>query len=266
MSEINQEINALVQLDLDGVISAEQRARLQQYLDSSEEVRAFHADCRRLVETLNGLEALEPPPGLDDSILAAVRDRAGSVEDGAAEQGEQESGLRGLLAIWLNFPVLRYASVFLLGALLTTLVSERGLDTAPTRLVDLAGTMSPAPEFTLLETRLLQSSGADLRLDLLKSDALLQIRFALESDEPVELEVRYPSDSYGLFGFSQESGALGNLAAEDGEVTLKALGQKAFALFLMQSSGEAPGIELRLTREGVTVETLRISPDKKYLE
>ena len=258
MSEVNQEINALVQADLDGVITPEQRAQLQKHLDSSEEVRAFYADCQQLVEALNGLEALEPPPGLDDSILALTRDRVAAA---VVAPEEQESGLRSLFAIWFNFPVLRYASAFLLGALLTTLLSDRDVDGVPARVLDLAGTMSPVPEFALVETRRLQGGGADLRLDLLKSDDLLQIRFAVESDEPIELEVRYPPDSYGLFGFSQESGALGNLRAEDGAVMLQALGQKEFAIFLTLRAADASGIELSLSREGEIIQTLRVSPD-----
>lgn len=258
MSEVNQEINALVQADLDGVITPEQRVQLQDHLDSSEEVRAYYADCQQLVETLNSLEALEPPPGLDDSILALARDRSAAA---LAAPEEQESGLRNLFAIWFNFPVLRYASAFLLGALLTTLLSGRDVDGVPARVVDLAGTMSPVPEFALVETRRLRGGGADLRLDLLKSGDLLQIRFAVESDEPVELEVRYAADSYGLFGFSQASGALGNLTAADGAVTLQALGQKEFALFLTQRAADASEIELSLSREGEILQTLSVSPD-----
>jgi hypothetical protein len=260
---VNQEINALVQADLDGVITPEQRARLQEQLESSEEVRAFYADCQQLVEALNGLEALEPPPGMDDSILAAVRDRVAAPLAAPAEQEEPESGLRSLFAIWFNFPVLRYASAFLLGALLTTLLSDRNVDGAPSSVVNLAGTMSPVPEFALVQTRQLQSEGADLRLDLLKSDDLLQIRFSVDSDAPVELEMLYAIDAYGLFGFSQESGALGNLTAKDGALTLQALGQRGFAVFLTRRSADTSEIELRLRREGETIETLMLSPASK---
>ena len=75
MTEINQEINSLVQADIDGVISPEEREKLQEYLDSMPEVREFHADCERLVQALDGLEAIEPPPGLDDAILALQEER-----------------------------------------------------------------------------------------------------------------------------------------------------------------------------------------------
>jgi hypothetical protein len=264
VTQINQEINTLVQADLDGLITPEQRQRLEAHLESSEEVRAFYADCQQLVDALNDLEALEPPPGLDDSILAAARSRVVAAVDASlvqqGQQADQEGGLRSMLAIWLNFPVLRYAGAFLLGALLTTLLSDRDADRAPAQVVNLAGTMSPVPEFALVETQQIQGGGAELRLDLLKSDDLLQIRFSVESDAPIELEMRYAIDAYGLFGFSQESGALGSLTAQDGALTLQALGQKRFAVFLNRRSAGASEIEVSLRREGETIQTLMLFP------
>ena len=69
MSQVNEEINALVQSDIDGVITAEDRTRLQAHLDSNEEVRQYYQDCRKLAQAVDGLEQLEG----QEELLAALK-------------------------------------------------------------------------------------------------------------------------------------------------------------------------------------------------
>ena len=77
MSGINQDINALVQADIDGTISPEDRSRLQGLLDSREDVRDYHDDARRLVDGLDGLEELDAPAGLEERVMAELRKPSG---------------------------------------------------------------------------------------------------------------------------------------------------------------------------------------------
>ena len=254
MSKINLEINALVQADIDGVITPEERSRLQEHLDASEEVRAFYVDCQRLSQALDDLEELDPPPGLDNSILSQAQ------ELGQHPEENSEGGWRSLFSIWFKYPVLHYATAFLIGALVTTLFSERAGETNFGQAMSLAGTMSPAPEFSLVETQHVERMGTNLRFDLLRANELLQLRFEVDSDSPIELEVRFSTESYGLFGFSQQPGALKSLNAGDGELVLQSRGEQGFAVFLTRSAADAEAIELLLSRDGEIVETLRVSP------
>ncbi|MEP5762992.1 MAG: hypothetical protein ABJ308_00290 [Halieaceae bacterium] len=259
MSSINQEINALIQADIDGVIGDTERLQLQQYLDGSEEVRAYYQDCQRLCEGLDSMEPLDPPVGLAAAIVATA---AQPREEGAEE--EWAGSWKNLFAIWFEFPVLRYATAFLVGAVLASSLSQSGLnDRGEMRTAGLAGTMSPAPEFTAIQALTLEQPALNGSLDLLRADRLLQLRFALDSTGPLEVAVRYQNQSYHLFGFSQEISEVLSLTAVDGEIALGIAGEQDFTVFLYQHGDLDAPIELDFKRDGETFKSLVIAAEQQ---
>jgi hypothetical protein len=124
----------------------------------------------------------------------------------------------------------------------------------------LAGTMSPPPDFKLIDTHRLEAAGVDLRLNLLKADELLQLRFDIDSESPLMMQVRYLPGGYRFFGFSQRQGSLSGLNADDGELALRVTGAQGFDLFLVAADGQGKGIDLLLSRDEEILETLSISP------
>ena len=256
MSSINQEINELIQSDIDGTIADEDRARLRELLESDEKVRSFHADCQRLSASLNGLETLEAPAG----IAAAVLARVAAAEESPAEEAERVPW-RTLFALWFEFPVLRYALAFLVGAVFASGISQmrvtdqRGMDVA-----GLAGTMSSMSQFVSRQSFNLAQTVIHGQIDLLHAEQLVQLRFELDSKLPIEVVVTFDDGSYDFSGFLQNSNTVTSLNAGDGRVTLIANGEQGFTIQLSTPIVEAAPIQVSFNSDGETIETLTVTP------
>lgn len=256
MTNINQEINALIQSDIDGTISDEDRARLREQLESDENARDFHADCRRLSEALDGLERLAAPAG----IAAAVLARVAAAEESPVEE-TQSVPWRSLFASWFEFPVLRYALAFLIGAVFASGISQvrvsdqRGMDVA-----GLAGTMSSMSQFVSRQSFNLAQTVMEGQIDLLHAEQLVQLRFELDSKLPIEVVVSFGNESYDFSGFLQDFNTVSSLSAGEGRVTLVANGEQRFTIQLSTPAvGEAP-IEVSFNSDGETIEILTVAP------
>src|SRR5512135_2329165 len=76
----------LLNAEIDGTLSATDRAELSRRLLESPELRALRDDLRRACAELDRLPRVEPPAGLREKILAALP-QAGSATEAQARRG-----------------------------------------------------------------------------------------------------------------------------------------------------------------------------------
>jgi hypothetical protein len=256
VSHINQETNELVQSDIDGTISEEDRIRLQLQLETDDKACGFHADCRRLSEALDTLEPLEVPAGIAATVLAQIA----AVEESPVAQ-EERVPWRTLFALWFEFPVLRYAMAFLIGAVFASGISqmrmtdERGMDVA-----GLGGTMSSMSQFASRQSFNLAQTALEGQIDMLHAEQLVQLRFALDSKLPIEVVISFGGASYDFSGFLQDSNTVSSLTVENGQVTLITSGEQHFTVQLSASAVNEAPIEVSFNSDGETIETLTVAP------
>src|SRR5215469_17448352 len=62
----------LIHAEIDGELDAQQRAELSRYLLADPDVRALRDELRRVCAALDATPEAEPPPDLQDRILAAL--------------------------------------------------------------------------------------------------------------------------------------------------------------------------------------------------
>jgi len=62
----------LINAEIDGDLDAAQRAELARTLLADPKARELRDDLRRLCQTLDAVPLVDPPPGLQESILAAM--------------------------------------------------------------------------------------------------------------------------------------------------------------------------------------------------
>ena len=104
----------LIHAELDGELTAEQRAELSRLLLANPEARAFRDQLNRLFGELAKLEDVAPPSDLSASVLGALRIPA----------GPEPSHIRG--RAWYAAPAFRYAAVFVGGLLASALLFGSG--------------------------------------------------------------------------------------------------------------------------------------------
>jgi anti-sigma factor RsiW len=121
----------LIHAELDDRLADQQRAELSRYLLENADARQLRDDLRRLNAALAQIEPVEPPAGLQESIVQAVRFRVPVNRPQPA---------------WLSSAGFRYAAAFVGGALVTTLAFQIGLShRSALDPADLTGTMTSPP-------------------------------------------------------------------------------------------------------------------------
>ena len=96
---IKPEYIELMNQELDGTNSAKQSRDLEKYLSSREDARTYYRELAEAVDVFAKVEMLSPPPGLGNSILAQVDQRAGGLPERAISPGHRSlwESLRDLL-------------------------------------------------------------------------------------------------------------------------------------------------------------------------
>ena len=133
---IEQETIDLINAEIDGTISAEERASLDRLLAESAEIRALRDDLGRVCASLDNLALLDPPVELAAAILQRTQQ---SSKSAAGDRGIAE-WLAGIFSV----PVVRYGLSFATGVIVTfsLLSSDQASREAFDDVTNLVGTMS----------------------------------------------------------------------------------------------------------------------------
>lgn len=235
----------LVHGAIDGENSAQEDAELKRLMESDPELRAIHDQLLRLHETLDKAEPVDPPPGLRQAILDAVRPR------------ERRNLLAALLPAWPGPSGMRYGLAAALGAV----VAVVALQLAPTavhetpEVGDLVGTMAGYQ---------LHQDGADARILMnskeingsisgRRQDGLVVLDFDLATQQPIEIEAAFGGSGLKFNGFAQLDDAHAAIVSQGDSIVVRHDRDHRYAVFFSASGDESAAIDFRFLLDGQAV-------------
>ena len=178
---------------MDGELDAGQRAELARQLLRDPQARAMREDFRRLCAALDGLEQVDPPPELQQGILAALpRLQQPSVKQPSAKQPVVAARL------W------RYAAVIVGVLAAGAIVSEMLRGPTPST-GEVAGTMALPPAAVLVDTATLGSGPLSGSVSLYRDRTALALRFEVLASAPIDVLVASEGHTIRVTGLGRQS-------------------------------------------------------------
>lgn len=229
-------LEEMVQAQLDGELSAADRAELARHLLKDAEARRLHDEYLRVDRLLRDIPAAEPPAGLREAILAGA--------SRADLPGEARDARR-----WMPLP--RIAAAVAGGLLivgLAYLVSDE-----PTPGVELQGSLqagggpdlpAAAGEFRVS----LQAEGITVDATLHREGSVIRLELHSAADIPVEVAVRFDPATTSFAGGAPDA----SLASGGGEIVVRLPAGRESAT--LDFSGRAP-FQLELRAGGRVLQT-----------
>jgi hypothetical protein len=242
----------LINAEIDGEISAEDRARLDEYLAGNADARAFREGLMGLCVELDAVESVEPPAHLKHAVLDTIT-RQPSMKP-AAVPGRW----RLTFDMFFGGDAARYALSFAAGALLTYafISSDQISREAFDDVTGLVGTISQpdsASEMSKVSDIRLNLSEVAGSVNLNRAGSILILDFDLASQQPIEIVADYDDRDIWFNGFAQLESEGTSVAAETGQVTVRMAGQRRYAVYLYNAGQSATRIGLRFYSAGTLI-------------
>ena len=223
----------LINADIDGELTADEREELGVILESSGEARAMRAELLRLSNLLESLPEQLPPPELSKQILNKL----------APQPRAANFSLSGLFA---SFQPATAGLAFAAGLLMTVgfyELSPNGQSLSET--ASMVGTMvaSQAGSPDLLKNDvLLKGDGFSGTVSLRSNDGVYILNFDLDSEEMTEIEVGLDRTGLSFGGFaetrSDANKVFETVTMSGGTLRVVNQGRQQFAVFLRVNSPE----------------------------
>ena len=238
----------LMNADIDGDISADDKALLERYLEEHPEARAYRDQLRAMCRVLDDEPTLDAPKGLGEPALARIR-------PASARTRASGPSLAETINNWFSIPAVKYAMSFAAGVILTfaLVTSDQASRSAFDDVTSLVGTMSSidarggAAARDDLQLSLNELAGS---VSLLSAGQLMILDFDLASTQPVEIVARFDNRDIWFNGFAQLQSTGTTVAAATGQVTVRMDGQRRYAVYLHNSGGTDATVSLDFYSSG----------------
>ena len=208
---------ALIHAEIDGELDAAQRAELARALLADPQARKLRDDLRRVCQTLDGMPLVDPPPGLRESILAAMP-HAAPVDIRTRSLGLTPRG------VWTQR--WRYAAGIAAVAAAATMVLTTVHDIRPA-LPEISGTLATHPAPALIDSATLAGGPVTGRVGLYRDRSGLSLELSIRAPSPLDVRIAGEGHTLHINGLGrEESGtgpvrvALPGFAADTGHVEL----------------------------------------------
>lgn len=198
---IEERFRELIHAEIDGELTDRQKAELANHLLAHPETRTIRDEIGRVCAALDGIEMVEPPHGLRDSILRALQLPAGEIGAGVGSGVRSLFGrgsARGPFAI-------RYAAAVLIALVVAAVAFQVGLESRDgLEVSQLVGTMAGSNDSTT--ARLADTARVDLRelqgtVRLYDAGGVLVLDFDLAAQHPVNVVAAYAGREVRFSGF-----------------------------------------------------------------
>jgi len=224
---IEEKYVELIHADVDSELPEQYRAELSRYLLANPDARALRDELRQVCRTLGQLPAVEPPPELRDSILAAIPQRTVAAMPPPS--------------IATRFPYLRVAAAFAGGLLVSAIAAQLGEDReAGFDVSQVVGTLASqdpvvgsAPVATI-QVALDQAKG---KVSLFRSATMRVVEFDLAVQQPLEVVVTHDGQEARFSGLGQAVSA----------------GNQRYALVLEGAGQAGSAIDIRFLAGGAEI-------------
>ena len=245
----DDEFDRLVNDELDGVATPDEKAALARKLAESETARARYQEIQAVFGMLDKMESVDPPPSLRGNVLRVVESRARA----KAEQ----PGWRGFLGVVLGrHPGLGIGYAFAAGAVVGALVLGVGtgfFERHGFGNSEIGGTMLPPggadhrAGVVRLEVKGVQVSGEALAQGPRGVVARLEVRAA----GPFEAHLNFDAEHYAVQLLRRVEPSGGRLELRRGDLILGDTGDGRFEVVFRATGAELPPLGLSIrTAEG----------------
>jgi hypothetical protein len=240
---IQQKYQDLINADIDGEISAEEKAELQAFLADSAEGRALHDELSSLCHALDATEEEAPPVHLRHVIMNSI------------PQPPSPESSPGFLQVLFAAPALRYALSFAGGVFLALSIvnSSQVSNQAFDDVTGLVGTVADPIDATLASSVSVDELDVAGIVSLRSAGTLLILDFDLVAKNHIEVEADYSDPGIWFNGFAQLPGEGTTVSAETGRVRLGMAGKRRYAVYLHNQGGRDATVKLRFLAYGQVV-------------
>ena len=246
---------------IDGEATPEERRRLEEALRLDPAARGRYEELRRLQGAIDSVPRVEPPAGLLQAVMSAIRLRARAGEPRATEP--RATAWETLRAAFGRRPGLGLGLAFAAGILLTALASGlTHLGPWPSGGAASA-TMVSGKRLPGREIHRVSLDGAGVRalaVALSAGDRVL-VRIQLEGPGPVDLGVRYAAEEGAPLGFSRRAGTADSVLLGPEGLSVRGAGAGEYELVLSRPP-LVDSVEVRLgSGDDVDIGVLRVRED-----
>ena len=272
---IDPRIEDLLNQEIDGEATDEQRTALQDELPAFPEAQSYRDDLQKLQKVLLAAKEVEAPSALRDEILFRVdqaRDNtrtaslatAQFAEAGAGESpGFWQSLLGGLRSGFRDVSGLRRREIFTFAAgatfgIVLLFVSSNRMTSIPDGAFP--GAMVPLStiaDATLVDSAALQGDNVQGHIEIARNAGYLFASIQVQSPQPVTIELQFDSQVLAIRGITQNIGdAPLQAALEAGRVEIQHQGDNTYHLTMEDrgNSNRASEVRIRLNTAGQIID------------
>ena len=240
---IEQKYQDLINADIDGEISAEEKTELQAFLAGSAEGRALHDELASLCASLDSVEEETPPVHLRHVIMNSI------------PQPPAPKSSPGFLQALFAAPAFRYSLSFAGGVFLALSIvnSSQVSNQAFDNVTGLVGTVADPVDAKLASSVAVDEPDVAGVVSLRSTGSLLILDFDLAAKKHIEVEADYSDPGIWFNGFAQLPSEGTTVSAETGRVRLGMAGKRRYAVYLHNQGGRDATVKLRFLAYGQVV-------------
>ena len=248
MSHLDESHDELIQCEIDGEASEQEVAALRDYVAANADARSRQVELKRLAEMLNRAEPINPPTDLAKSVLAALPPQ----RHAPARVLRPRTGLA-------RFPILKYGYALAAGLILG-LGLHQFLFNHPSTLpaTDVSGSMLPripASSSGPADQLPLNPDGVSGSVSIRVSGSVAPLEFDLDSQKPVQFEVRFDRAQVEFKGFNQQINKVDSFAAVPGRINVQCEGKQRFTVLLANSKSRDADLNIGVFISGKLVQS-----------
>ncbi len=241
----------LVEKDISGEITGEERRRLQAHLDENGKAREIHRRMLETCEVLNKVGDLEPPAGMKVRIMDSI--------DPALYSSAARRGRRAPLSDALLRPRLRLACAFALGIaiglVIYSMMPGAGPGSGRRDAAYLYGTIAGGERVELGEigSTAFAEAGVEGEIVLLRTGNILVLETEFTAGAGIGLVVEFDPARIRFEGYGAADGLDMRIVASDGSVAAYGAGAGRYVLTLIGPATGPATLGVEVSVSGFTV-------------
>jgi hypothetical protein len=231
---INNEYIDLMNQSIDEVISSDDQARLDAYLDRHSDAQGYFNNLRFVAGTLNRVERVDPPDDMKQSILDTIRTKKnfGQTRPLLLEKIVRAFKTRAAWRFAYTFAAGIVCGIVVLNISLNVPESSSKLDTK-----DLVGSILPAPSLDnhpSIDKRIFSLNEINGRVETRVIDGIIVLLINAVSENELRIDVSFEEMDISFIGFRQVESHVKSLESSPTSVTISHRGESRYTLFFAQ--------------------------------
>lgn len=246
---IDPRFSDLIQADVDGEISPDDKAELDAFLAQSEEGQALRGEFEALTAALDEMEDVEVPVHLRHVIMNMTPTKS------------EPRKAPGLLSRLSGGSALGYVGTFAAGVVLSlALVNSNQISTgAFDDMTGLVGTIADLEKIgPARATVSIDENEVAGTVSLRTAGSLMILDFDLSAQEAIEIQASYSDQTIWFNGFAQLESSGTSVAAAAGSVKLEMDGKRRYAVFLNNPGRRPAQIDMQFHARGELIHETNI--------